>query len=109
GLQSLERLAHRCPAHLEHRGQVALRRQPLVGYELAKGDGGHDPLGDALARCRHRDRREVLGHLAGPVPARLADPAKKPAMTLASAWARVTILASSTASSTAWMLRARGP
>ena len=61
-LQALECLAHRRPAHFQHRGEVALGWQPLIGHKLPERDRGHDSLGNPLAGSLERDRGQVLGH-----------------------------------------------
>jgi hypothetical protein len=124
-LEALQRLTHRGPAHLEHGGQLPLGRQPLAGDELTERDGRDEPLRDALPRGLQRDRRQQraerfrLGRAGRPgdghdrtcwrprargVPGR-PPAAKNPAIVRAPR----TMLASSTASSGAWMLRAVGP
>jgi hypothetical protein len=54
GLQPLQRLAHRGPAHLQRGGELPLGGQPLAGDELPERDGGDQALGDPLARRAHR-------------------------------------------------------
>ena len=112
GLQPLQRLAHRGPAHLQRGGQVPLGGQALARLELAERDRGDQPLGDPFARGAHRHRGQQgpegfgrvggLGHCRPPF-------VKNPAMNRAIVRAPDTMLASSTASSVPWMLRDRGP
>src|SRR6185369_9091613 len=107
------------PADLQHGRQVPLSGQPLAGDELAERDGRDEAFGDTLPRGPQRDRGQqraerLIGgrHRAASCPS--GSPgrppaAKKPAMNLARVCAPRTMLASSTASSLAWMLRAAGP
>ena len=58
GLQSMQRLAHRVPAHLQGGGELPLGGQPLARLELAERDRGDQSLGDPLARGAHRHRHQ---------------------------------------------------
>ena len=118
--EPLDGLAHRGPADVQHRGEVALGRQPLAGHEFAESDRGDDPVRDVLARAPHAYRLED-GRTVGrggrePTLCRLAGGhrsspgvAYHAAMNRAIVRAPATMLARSTDSSVPWMFFADGP
>ena len=102
GGEAVDRLADGRAAHPEHHGHVSLGREALSRHELAERDRGDEPVGDVLGGAPEPDGLEDHGSTS-------SGSAYQRARNRASVFAPSTMLLSSTASSTPWMLRVRGP
>ena len=90
------------------RGERALRRQPLAGDELAQRDRGDEPLGDLLAGRARLEGGERAGELPDLGEAHAPLPSQR-TRKRASTRAPSAIEDRSTASSSPWIARTRGP